>query len=175
MGNTMLQVTFQPKAGNRERWEILVDGEKWREVHRSIFGRSPSLPPISDENELQGLFNAYEYRRVKGYVLWRLSTQTYHSEQLAKLLRDRLVQNHAIDQVIREYQEIGALDDEASDEDIVAREHAGAGRNVDEARRVRCGDDKCRETRRRATDRVIDGIRRAGVRNIHPGTPGEME
>lgn len=109
----MIQVHFRPKEGNKERWEILVDGEKWREVHRSVFGRAPSLPPVSEENELQSVFDAYEYRRVKGYVLWRLSTQTYHSEQLAKLLRDRLVQSHAIEQVIREYRAMGALDDEA--------------------------------------------------------------
>lgn len=108
-----MKVHFRPKEGNKERWEILIDGEKWREVHRSIFGKNPSLPPISDENELKGLFDALEHRRVKGYVLWRLSTQTYHSEQLAKLLRDRLVQNETIEQVLREYQEMGALDDEA--------------------------------------------------------------
>lgn len=104
---------FRPKEGNRERWEIFIDDEKWRDVHRSIFGRHPSLPPISDEKELQSIFDAYEYRRVKGYVLWRLSTQTYHSEQLVKLLRDRLVQSHTIDRVIRKYREMGALDDEA--------------------------------------------------------------
>lgn len=104
---------FQPKEGNRERWEILIDGEKWREVHCVIFGRKPAFPPLSDEKDLKSTFDAFEYRRVKNYVLWRLSTQGYHSEQLAKLLRERLVQNHTIHRVVQEYREMGFLDDEA--------------------------------------------------------------
>jgi regulatory protein len=108
-----LKVTFQPKHGNRDRWEILVDGEKWIEVHRAIFGRKPSFPPLSHQENLQSVFDAFEYRRVKGYVLWRLSTQSYHSEQLAKLLRERLVQHGTIDRVLKEYQEMSFLDDDA--------------------------------------------------------------
>ncbi len=102
---------FRPKEGNKDRWEILVDGEKWREVHRAIFGRKPHFSPSSEEN-LQSIFDVFEYKRVKGYVLWRLSIQSYHSEQLAKLLRDRLVQNKTIDRVLQEYREMGFLDDE---------------------------------------------------------------
>jgi regulatory protein len=109
-----LHVTFRPKEGDKERWEILLDGEKWREVHRAIFGRKPSFSSSpSSEEELQRIFDAFEYRRVKGYVLWRLSTQSYHSEQLAKLLRDRLVQSKTIDRVLQEYREMGFLDDDS--------------------------------------------------------------
>ena len=108
-----MQVKFQPKEGNRDRWEIWIAGEKWREVHRAIFGRKPTLPSFATEAELQSVFDAFEYRRVKGYVLWRLSTQSYHSEQLAKLLRERLVQNHTIERVLQDYREMGFLDDEA--------------------------------------------------------------
>ena len=106
-------MTFRPKEGNRDRWDILINGEKWREVHRAIFGRKPTLPSLSDEKDLQASFDVLEYRRVKGYVLWRLSTQSYHSEQLAKLLRERLVQGHTIQRVLQDYQEMGVLDDEA--------------------------------------------------------------
>lgn len=108
-----MKVTFQPKEGNRDRWEICIDGEKWREVHGVIFGRNPVFPPISSEKNLESTFNAYEYRRVKGYVLWRLSSKSYHSEQLAKLLSERLVQSQTIVDVIQEYREMGFLDDEA--------------------------------------------------------------
>jgi regulatory protein len=106
-------VVFRPKEGNQDRWEILLNGEKWREVHRAIFGRKPTFPPLSSEEELQPIFDAFEYRRVKGYVLWRLSSQSYHSEQLAKLLRDRLVQEKTIEHVLQEYLEMGFLDDES--------------------------------------------------------------
>jgi regulatory protein len=82
-------------------------------VHRAIFGRKPTFPPLFAEKDLQSTFDAFEYRRVKNYVLWRLSTQSYHSEQLAKLLRDRLVQSHTIDHVLQEYREMGFLDDDS--------------------------------------------------------------
>lgn len=108
-----MEVIFRPKEGNRERWEILIDGQEWREVHRTIFGRHPVFPPISSENDLVSLFNALEYRRVRAYVLWRLSSQSYHSEQLIKVLRDRLVQSHTALRVIQEFREMGFLDDES--------------------------------------------------------------
>lgn len=107
-----MQVTFRLKEGNRDRWDILVNGEKWREGHRAIFGRKPIFSS-SDNQNWQHLFDHFEYLRVKNYVLWRLSTQSYHSEQLGKLLRDRLVQDNMIDRVIQEYREMGFLDDEA--------------------------------------------------------------
>lgn len=107
-----MEVFFRSAERIHDRWEILVDGEKWREVHRSIFGKKPLFPSISQETDLQQIFDEYEYRRVKGYVLWRLSTQPYHSEQLKKMLSDRCVQSHTIYRVIQEYSEIGCLDDE---------------------------------------------------------------
>lgn len=105
-------MVFQPKEGNKDRWEIVIDGIKWREVHRTIFGRKPVFPPLSNEVDLQSVFDSFEYRRAKGYVLWRLSSQSYHSEQLAKLLRERLVQNQTIERVLQDYREMGFIDDE---------------------------------------------------------------
>lgn len=107
-----MEVIFRPKEGNKDRWEILIDGEKWREVHRAVFGRKPAFHIPPTEENLQSVFDVYEYRRVKGYVVWRLSSQSYHSEQLTKLLRERLVQEHTISLVIEEYQEMGLLNDE---------------------------------------------------------------
>ena len=106
-------MTFKLKEGNKDRWEILIDGKKWREVHRAIFGKKPVFPPLYSENDYQAIFDDFEFRRVKGYVLWRLSTQSYHSEQLVKLLRERLVQNKTIDRVLQEYKKMGFLDDES--------------------------------------------------------------
>lgn len=109
----MLHVTFQPKEGNQTLWEVFVEGEKWREVHRSIFGRKPRLTSVSNEKELESAFDLYEYGRVKGYVLWRLSKQSFHSEQLRKQLRDKIVQDSTIAQVIEEFKRLSLLDDEA--------------------------------------------------------------
>lgn len=108
-----MQVTFKAKEGNRDRWEIWIDQEKWREVHQAIFGKKPQFPPIPSIEELSAIFDAWEYQRVKNYVIWRLSAQSYHSEQLAKLLRERLVQPKTSKRVLQEYQERGLLDDQA--------------------------------------------------------------
>jgi regulatory protein len=104
-------VKFRLKEGRRDYWEILIDGEKWREVHRTIFGSKPVFPPVSSMEDLKTVFEAYESHRVKGYLLWRLSKQSYHSEQLAKLLRDRLVQIQTITHVLGEFQDKGYLND----------------------------------------------------------------
>jgi regulatory protein len=108
-----LQVTVQPKAGHQERWEIFIEGEKWREVHRSVFGRHPRFPSVNTRQEWQKAFDSFEYQRVRNYVVWRLSTQSYHSEQLGKLLRDRLVQHQTIERVLEECKASGYLNDEA--------------------------------------------------------------
>ena len=108
-----MKVSFVPKEGRRERWQIIVDGEEWREVHRTIFGAKPVFPPLSQDSDFQAIFDGYEHRRVKNYVLWRLSKQSYHSEQMSKMLRERLVQERTIDSVLKELQESGYLDDEA--------------------------------------------------------------
>ena len=49
-----MQVSFVPKEGRRERWEIFVEGEKMEEVHRTIFGAKPLFPPISSGKRFSG-------------------------------------------------------------------------------------------------------------------------
>ncbi len=107
-----MEVTIQPKAGYQERWEIFIDGEKWREVHRSVFGRHPRFPSVNTWQEWQNVFDLTEYQRVRNYVIWRLSAQSYHSEQLGQLLRDRLVQRQTIERVLEEFKASGYLNDE---------------------------------------------------------------
>lgn len=108
-----MKVSFVPKEGRRELWQILVDDEDWRDVHRTIFGAKPLFPPLAPGSDFRAIFDGYEHRRVKNYVLWRLSKQSYHSEQLSKMLRERLVQEKTIHSVLKELQESGYLDDEA--------------------------------------------------------------
>lgn len=115
----MLDVMFRLKDGCPDRWTMIVNGEVWREVHRTIFGRHPIFPPVEAQDHLQEVFDAFEYRRVKAYILWRLSNQSCHSEQLAKGLQDRLVQSHTIERVIEEYRDMGMLDDESWTEGFI--------------------------------------------------------
>ena len=107
-----MKVVFVPKQGRKEQWEIFVEGERWKDVHRTIFGAKPLFPPVVS-GALQSIFDEYEYRRVKQYVLWRLSKQSYHSEHLSRLLSERLVQQKTRDRVLKEFQDAGYLDDDA--------------------------------------------------------------
>lgn len=108
-----MEVTFHPKIGNKDCWEIFVDGEKWREVHRTIFGKNPVLSSPSSEKNLQSMFDELEYQRAKKYVLWRLSAQNYHSQLLSQLLRARLVQDHTINRVIDDCHKMHLLNDDS--------------------------------------------------------------
>lgn|GEM_PF-1129659 len=108
-----MQPTFKLKEGSPDQWDLLIDNKKWHKVHGAIFGQKPVFPPFSLEEDLQSVFDAFEYRRVKSYVLRRLSSQSYHSQQLAKLLRDRLVQKKTIDRVLQEFRQKGFLDDDS--------------------------------------------------------------
>ena len=67
-----LQIEIKPKEGCQSFWEILIDGEKWREVHRTIFGRKPKLPCVPSRADWQEAFDAFEYQKAKYFVLWRL-------------------------------------------------------------------------------------------------------
>lgn len=107
-----MEALFQPKQGDRTRWEIIVDGDKWREVHRTIFGSKPTFPSNACDGDMQIVFDAYEYKKAKNYAVWRLSSFQLHSEQLAKQLQDRLVQKQTIERIIQEFIHLGFLDDE---------------------------------------------------------------
>lgn len=107
-----MEIQVRPHPNFKDRWEIFLDDEKWREVHRSIFGKNFSLPETFEDKNWEVFFESLEYKRVRGYVLWRLSSQNYHSEQLAKLLRERLVSPCLINQIIFEFCSKGFLDDE---------------------------------------------------------------
>jgi regulatory protein len=107
-----LQVSIQASEEIKEHWIITIQEEKWAIVHRSIFGKHPSFAQVSSWEEWQKVFDQTEYQRAKNYVIWRLSSQNYHSEQLAKLLKERLVRPQTLKKVIADCQELRCLNDE---------------------------------------------------------------
>jgi regulatory protein len=108
-----LSITVTPKESIKERFEIHVEGNWWRDIHQTIFGRNPLPPKVSTLEEWGDAFNVWEYRSAKRYVIWRLSKQSYHSENLSKMLRERLVQGQTIKAIIDELISQGFIDDEA--------------------------------------------------------------
>lgn len=94
-------------------YEIVIEGEVWKEVHATIFGRHPSFPPLVNKEGVSESFDALEEKRVKAYLYWRLSCQNYHSDQLRKLLVERLVQPKTIEKCLKNLVSLGMLDDQA--------------------------------------------------------------
>lgn len=107
-----MKVEVQISEEIKEHWILFIEGEKWMTVHRSIFGRKLSFKAVHSWKEWEELFSQVEYQRARNYAFWRLSTQSYHSEQLAKLLKERLVRLQTIKKVIGECKQIGSLNDE---------------------------------------------------------------
>ncbi len=108
-----MKISYIPKEGRKEILIILIDDDSWREIHIAIFGKRPKLPrEISSLSEWQELFNILEYQLTKQYALRRLSSQSYHSYQLKKLILERLVQPSTIQKVIEECTAWGYLNDQ---------------------------------------------------------------
>lgn len=107
------KVFFRLKEDTKDRFEIVVEDTVWREVHTTIFGRHPVFPQILSLDHLQEVFDEFEIKKVRAYLLWRLSCQSYHSDQLRKMLSERLVQQKTIEHNIKQFVALGLLNDEA--------------------------------------------------------------
>lgn len=91
---------------------VVCDGEPWRDVHMSIFGRRPSLPQgCQTQTQFEEEFRTLECLLAKRYALKRLSTQAMLSTRLSRSLKERLVSENAIEIVIYELRELGLLND----------------------------------------------------------------
>jgi len=107
-----MKIEIIPKLGSLDRLNVLLDGEVWKEVHPAIFGRKTRFIAIVDEADLFSKFNAYEFQRVRNYVIWRLSKQNYHSQEVSRLLKERLASQSTIQKVMQEFIEKGFFNDQ---------------------------------------------------------------
>ncbi len=94
-----------------QQFTILVNGEVYRQIHTTIFGKSPKLPSYIDEKQWEEDFFLYELKRVKNYIIWRLSAKHYHSKEIERLLRDKLVSKAVTIAALTEFKEKGFFDD----------------------------------------------------------------
>lgn len=92
---------------------IYVNGEVWRNVHTSLYGKKFSLgKDFCTVEDLERYFDALEYERAKFYAFKSLSARSMHSEQLRKALSDRLVTGTTINRVIDMLIQSGYLKDQ---------------------------------------------------------------
>lgn len=92
---------------------ILCDEEEWKQIHTSIFGKSPALPKNCETlADFAEKFSALEYTGAKNYALRRLSAQSLPSPTLFKALKERCVSEATIERLLHDLQGWGYLKDE---------------------------------------------------------------
>jgi regulatory protein len=91
---------------------LLVDGENWREVSVSIFGRKPEfLKDYPSLNELEAHFNELEFHQAKCYAFKILAARSLPSSKLKQYLERRQVSDLTIKATIAECQRLGFIND----------------------------------------------------------------
>lgn len=95
-----------PKEGSKNVQMLIFDEEPWREIRTEIFGRS-ELEIESKED-----FKALEEKKVRQFILKKLSLRNYSSFELIKLLKSYQVTEVLIQALILEFQNLGYINDE---------------------------------------------------------------
>ena len=102
---------------------IIVDGDRWREVATSVFGKKPDLPKeCSSFEELEEKFQALEYRCAMRYALTLLSKAMNPTKKLIQKLKTKGVSSSTAERVIERCQKNRYLDDMAWAEATVRNE-----------------------------------------------------
>jgi regulatory protein len=125
-----MKIEIVPKEGRKGVLTLYVDGEAWRDIHSAWAGHHPVFPVCTTLEEWEDAFDKFEYKRVKGYVIWRLSAQPYHSQMLHKMLRERYARSSTIDKVLKEFQALGYINDEAWIDSYIASRQKRYGFNA---------------------------------------------
>lgn len=116
-------VTCRPHMEKSGVLIVSLDEEPFLEVTTTIFGKRPSLPKEVDSVEsLQEAVRSIELKGTKRYVLNRLSQKSYHSVELTKLLKKKLVSDDAVERVIDDCIRYGYLNDKEWLDHFVRRE-----------------------------------------------------
>lgn len=107
-----MKITWAVHA-KKELWTIFLDNEPWKTIHSAIFGRRLNFPSeCLSLSEWEQFFYEKECQQAKQYLLWRLSRQSLHSQQIKKILKEKLVTPSVIETVIEEFIQKGYLDDD---------------------------------------------------------------
>lgn len=123
------------KNERRGLFTVWVDQEAWRDIHRTIFGKSPTLPKeVQHLAELEAAVTAAEYSGARRYAVWRLARFSQSSHTLTTALARVLVSESCRQRVIEELTKMGFLNDQDYCKRVVASEKA-RGRGPAAARR----------------------------------------
>jgi regulatory protein len=108
-----MKVSYWVKDRNKGIGEIKVDGEPWREVSVSIFGKRPEIPECQSLEDLEKELQNLERKGALKYAIWRLSSKNYLVIELKKKLKEKGVRNLIIEEVIAKCKDYGYLNDQS--------------------------------------------------------------
>lgn len=117
-----MKISYGVKDKNRGIGEIKIDGEPWREVSVSIFGRRPDIPNCQTLEDLEKELENLERKGALKYAIWRLSSKNYLTTELKKKLTEKGVRNSIIEEVIAKCKEYGYLNDQSYIESYVRQQ-----------------------------------------------------
>lgn len=118
-----MKIECVPVEGRKMLMTILHDGEAWRTIHISIFGKKPALPRACDSiADFTQIFAAQEYQMARQYVMRRLSAMNLPSTTVVRSLKQCLVSQEAIERVVENFKEIGYLNDDTWTKGFVRRQ-----------------------------------------------------
>lgn len=117
------------KEGFRKLLTIVIDGDAWRDIDPTIFGRKPQLPKgCTSLEEWEERFTEAEYKAAFAYAIKALSLKSRSSPELQKNLTDRLVAESTAERIVAECISRGYINDTAWVESFVrcqAARHVG--------------------------------------------------
>lgn len=94
--------------------KIFVDGELFKEVSVTLFGKNPSLPKyLQDIDSLKTFLAEEEYQKGRSYALKCLGNRNYLASQLKEALINKLVDPSIADRILSDCKRYGYLDDDA--------------------------------------------------------------
>ncbi len=101
-----------PHEYKRDVFVIILNDEPWKEIHSSIFGKSPNLKFNEDNPELiKKQFQLLEQKLTRNFLLRRLTQRNYSSYELIQILDERLVAKESTSYVIQELLTAGYIND----------------------------------------------------------------
>lgn len=107
-----VEIECAPYLNHRGVFMITINGEEWRKIHTSIFGKYPKLPEkTSSLQEFAEAFDLLEYQKARNYIVRYLSMQSASSNDFQRLFSERFVSQENADKVISEFQTMGYIND----------------------------------------------------------------
>lgn len=106
-----MNVEYVPHPDSPYLLVVFIDGEEWRAIHTSLFGKRPNLPMAENLALFEEAFNRLELEKAKQYAVKCLARKQYLSHELKKKLSEVHVSESTVSKAIAHFTQLGYLND----------------------------------------------------------------